>query len=105
MVPGYVSTEVDARLSFDADASVAKAHRLLELYDSLGVDRCRVLVKLASTWEMMRACEQLEAEGVSTNMTLLFSDTQALAAAQRGATLVSPFVGRILDWWVRGGYS
>lgn len=99
IVPGYVSTEVDARLSFDTKASVAKAHELLDIYETLGVDRKRILIKLASTWEMMEACEELEKGGVSTNMTLIFSKVQAVAAAQRHATLVSPFVGRILDWY------
>ncbi|KAK3238639.1 hypothetical protein CYMTET_51365 [Cymbomonas tetramitiformis] len=99
VVPGYVSTEVDARLSFDTKASLEKAHQLLSFYEELGVDKSRILTKLASTWEMMLACEQLEKEGIKTNMTLMFSLAQAVAAAQRNATLISPFVGRILDWF------
>ena len=97
-VPGRVSTEVDARLSFDAEGSMAKARRFIELYESVGVARARVLVKLASTWEGMRAAEQLEREGIHCNMTLLFSFAQAAACADAGVTLISPFVGRIYDW-------
>jgi len=98
-VPGYVSTEVDARLSFDTNASIEKAHQLLAIYEEMGVPRDRVLIKLASTWEMFEACKQLESEGVKTNMTLLFSMSQAVRAAEVKATLISPFVGRILDWY------
>lgn len=99
VIPGYVSTEVDARLSFDTGASIRKAKTLLAVYDEMGVPRDRILIKLASTWEMFQACHQLEKEGIKTNMTLLFSMTQAKMAAQMGATLISPFVGRILDWY------
>lgn len=101
IIPGYISTEVDARLSFDTDASVEKAHKLLSLYTSLGVDTSRILMKLASTWEMIKACEILEKEGIKTNMTLQFALPQAVASAQHGATMVSPFVGRILDWYTQ----
>jgi transaldolase len=97
-MPGRVSTEVDARLSFDAEGSIAKARRFVELYESVGVPRGRVLVKLASTWEGIRAAEKLEREGIHCNMTLLFSFAQAAACADAGATLISPFVGRIYDW-------
>jgi transaldolase len=97
-VKGRVSTEVDARLSFDAAGSIAKARRFIERYDALGVGRERVLIKLASTWEGIRAAEKLEREGIHCNMTLLFSFAQAAACADAGATLISPFVGRIYDW-------
>jgi len=97
-MPGRVSTEVDARLSFDAEGSKAKARRFIELYAAAGVARERVLVKLASTWEGIRAAEQLEREGIHCNMTLLFSFAQAVACAEAGVTLISPFVGRIYDW-------
>jgi transaldolase len=97
-IPGRVSTEVDARLSFDAEGSIAKARRFIELYEAAGVKRERVLVKLASTWEGIRAAERLEREGIHCNMTLLFSFAQAAACADAGATLISPFVGRIYDW-------
>lgn len=98
LIPGVVSTEVDARLSFDTGATIDKARRLIELYDSQGVDTSRVLIKIASTWEGIRAAEQLEREGVHCNLTLLFSFIQAAACADAGAYLISPFVGRILDW-------
>ena len=97
-VAGRVSTEVDARLSFDADASIARARRLVSLYERLGTSRDRVLIKLASTWEGIRAAEKLEREGIHCNMTLLFSFAQAVACADAGVTLISPFVGRIYDW-------
>ena len=97
-VAGRVSTEVDARLSFDTDASIAKARRFVELYEGLGIGRERILVKLASTWEGIRAAGQLEREGIHCNMTLLFSFAQAVACADAGVTLISPFVGRIYDW-------
>jgi transaldolase len=97
-VPGYVSTEVDARLSFDVEGSVDRARRIIAMYEAEGVGRARVLIKLASTWEGLQAAKVLEAEGIRCNMTLLFSFAQAVVAAQVGATLVSPFVGRILDW-------
>jgi transaldolase len=97
-VRGRVSTEVDARLSFDTEGSIAKARRFIELYEAAGVARERVLIKLASTWEGIRAAERLEREGIHCNMTLLFSFAQAAACADAGATLISPFVGRIYDW-------
>jgi transaldolase len=97
-VPGVVSTEVDARLSFDTGATLARARRLIELYDQLGMDTSRVLIKIASTWEGIRAAEQLQREGINCNLTLLFSFIQAAACADAGAFLISPFVGRILDW-------
>ena len=98
-IPGRVSTEVDARLSFDANASIAKARHLINLYEQAGIGRERVLIKMASTWEGIRAAEQLEKEGINCNLTLLFNFTQAVAAADAGAFLISPFVGRILDWY------
>jgi len=97
-VPGRVSTEVDARLSFDTGKSVEKARRFISLYEKTGVKRDRVLIKLAATWEGIRAAEQLEREGIHCNMTLLFSFAQAAACADAGVTLISPFVGRIYDW-------
>jgi transaldolase len=97
-VAGRVSTEVDARLSFDAEGSIARARRLISLYEKAGTPRERVLIKLASTWEGIRAAEQLEREGIHCNMTLLFSFAQAAACADAGVTLISPFVGRIYDW-------
>ena len=97
-VAGRVSTEVDARLSFDGAASMARAKRLIALYEKHGISRERVLIKLASTWEGIRAAEILEREGIHCNMTLLFSFAQAVACADAGVTLISPFVGRILDW-------
>ncbi|MCR9197381.1 MAG: transaldolase [Planctomycetaceae bacterium] len=99
VVPGRVSTEVDARLSFDTAASVAKGRRLIQLYEAEGVARERILIKLASTWEGIQAGIQLEKEGIHCNMTLLFSLAQAVACGEGGATLISPFVGRILDWY------
>jgi transaldolase len=99
IVPGRVSTEVDARLSFDIDGSIATARELIALYEAAGIDRKRILIKLASTWEGAKAAEVLEKEGIHCNMTLLFSMPQALACAQAHATLISPFVGRILDWF------
>src|SRR5436190_1449265 len=97
-VAGRVSTEVDARLSFDGAASMARAKRLIALYEKHGVSRERVLIKLASTWEGIRAAQKLEREGIHCNMTLLFSFAQAVACADAGVTLISPFVGRIYDW-------
>ncbi len=99
IVPGRVSTEVDARLSYDIDKSIAEARAIIALYDKAGVSRDRILVKLASTWEGIRAAEILEKEGIHCNMTLLFGLHQAIAAAEAHATLISPFVGRILDWY------
>lgn len=98
IVPGRVSTEVDARLSFDIEGSIKKAHDLIALYAAAGIDRKRVLIKLASTWEGAQAAKVLEKEGIHCNMTLMFSMPQAIACADAGATLISPFVGRILDW-------
>jgi len=98
-VKGRVSTEVDANLSFDVDGSLAKAHRLIALYEQAGVTRGRVLIKLASTWEGIRAAKRLEREGIHCNLTLLFSFAQAVACADAGVTLISPFVGRIYDWY------
>jgi len=97
-IPGRVSTEVDARLSFDRDTTVARAHRLIDLYESRGSHRDRVLIKIASTWEGIQAARELEKEGINCNLTLLFSFAQAVACAEVGAYLISPFVGRILDW-------
>lgn len=99
IVPGRVSTEVDARLSFDVKGSVEKARRLISLYESAKIDRKRVLIKLASTWEGIQAAAILEKEGIHCNMTLMFSLAQAIGCAQANATLISPFVGRILDWY------
>ncbi len=99
IVPGRVSTEVDAGLSFDTEGTLAKAHRLISMYEEGGVDRNRVLIKIASTWEGIRAAEQLEREGIHCNLTLLFSFAQAVACAEAGVTLISPFVGRIYDWY------
>ena len=97
-IPGRVSTEVDAKLSFDQESSIRKAKRFIELYEKKGVSRNRILIKLASTWEGIRAAERLEREGIHCNMTLLFSFAQATACADAGVTLISPFVGRIYDW-------
>jgi len=99
IVPGRVSTEVDARLSFDTEGTIAKAHALVALYEAAGIARDRVLIKVASTWEGIRAAERLENEGIRCNLTLLFSFPQAVACADAGVTLVSPFVGRIYDWY------
>ena len=99
IIPGRVSTEVDAGLSFDTDGSLAKARRLIGMYEKAGVPRERVLIKVASTWEGIRAAEQLEHEGIHCNLTLLFSFAQAVACAEAGVTLISPFVGRIYDWY------
>lgn len=99
VVPGYVSTEVDAHLSFNTEATLAKARHLIALYEDQGVSRDRILIKIASTWEGIKAAEQLEKEGIRCNLTLLFSFAQAVACAEAGAFLISPFVGRILDWY------
>jgi transaldolase len=101
IIPGRVSTEVDARLSFDTEATIKKAHRLISLYESDGVDRERVLIKVASTWEGIRAAERLEKDGIHCNLTLLFGFPQAVACAEAGVTLISPFVGRIHDWYCK----
>ena len=99
IVPGRVSTETDARLSFDTKGSIAKAHQLIAIYEKNGLSRERVLIKIASTWEGIRAAEVLEREGIHCNLTLLFSFAQAVACAEAGVQLISPFVGRILDWY------
>ncbi|EXJ92714.1 transaldolase [Capronia epimyces CBS 606.96] len=99
IVPGKVSTEVDARFSFDTKTSVEKARHIIELYKSIGIDKSRVLIKIASTWEGIKAAEILQKEGINCNLTLMFSLVQAIAAAEAGAFLISPFVGRILDWY------
>lgn len=99
IVPGRVSTEVDARLSFDTGASMARARRLIDLYEEAGIERHRILIKLASTWEGIRAAEQLEKDNINCNLTLLFGFEQAAACADAGVFLISPFVGRILDWY------
>jgi transaldolase len=98
IVPGRVSTEVDARLSFDTAATIARAHRLIELYERAGIARARVLIKVAATWEGIQAAKALEHEGIHCNLTLLFAFCQAVACGEAGATLISPFVGRIYDW-------
>src|SRR5450432_4725109 len=99
LIPGRVSTEVDASFSFDTQGSIEKARTLIKLYEGGGVDRQRILVKLGTTWEGIRAAEQLEKEGIHTNLTLLFSFAQAVACAEAKVTLISPFVGRIYDWY------
>ncbi|WP_350306457.1 transaldolase [Photorhabdus viridis] len=99
LIPGRISTEVDARLSYDTESSVAKAKRLIKLYNEAGISNDRILIKLASTWQGIRAAEQLEKAGINCNLTLLFSFAQARACAEAGVYLISPFVGRILDWY------
>merc|ERR1711964_482432 len=99
IVPGKVSTEVDARLSFDTERSIEKARHIIELYKAEGIGKERVLIKLASTWEGIKAAEVLQKEGINCNLTLMFSLVQAIACAEAGAFLISPFVGRILDWY------
>jgi transaldolase len=99
IIPGRVSTEVDARLSYDTEATIAKAHDLIAQYEAAGVARDRILIKIASTWEGIKAAEQLEKEGIHCNLTLMFGLHQAIACAEAGVTLISPFVGRILDWY------
>jgi transaldolase len=103
VIPGRVSTEVAASLSFDTEGSIAKARKLISLYDKKGVSRQRILIKIASTWEGIRAAELLEKEGIHCNLTLLFSFAQAVACAEAGVTLISPFVGRIYDWYKKEG--
>ena len=105
IVPGRVSTEVDAGLSFDTEGTLAKARKLIGMYKQAGIERDRVLIKIASSWEGIRAAEKLEREGIHCNLTLLFSFAQAVACAEAGVTLISPFVGRIYDWYrkERGG--
>jgi len=99
VIPGVISTEVDARLSFDTQATIAKARKLILLYQDAGISSDRILIKMASTWEGIQAAKVLEAEGIHCNLTLLFHFAQAQACAEAGATLISPFVGRILDWY------
>jgi transaldolase len=99
IVPGRVSTEVDARLSFDGEATMARARGIIKLYEEAGIKKDRILIKIASTWEGIKAAEKLEKEGIHCNLTLLFSFPQAVACAEAGITLISPFVGRILDWY------
>lgn len=99
IVPGRISTEVDARLSYDTQATVEKARKLIALYNAAGISNDRVLIKIASTWQGIRAAEILEKEGINCNLTLLFSEAQARACAEAGVYLISPFVGRILDWY------
>ncbi len=99
IVPKRISTEVDARLSFDKEGSIAKARQIIELYEDAGISRDRILIKLAATWEGIRAAEELEKDGIHCNLTLLFSFAQAVACAEAGVQLISPFVGRILDWY------
>lgn len=99
VVPGRVSTEVDARLSFDTQATIVKARQLIALYEGNGISRERILIKIASTWEGIQAAKTLEKEGIHCNLTLLFSLAQAIGCAEAGVTLISPFVGRILDWY------
>src|SRR5215470_1983510 len=103
VVPGRVSTEVAASLSFDTTATIAKARKLISLYEKKGITRERILIKIASTWEGIRAAELLEKEGIHCNLTLLFSFAQAVACAEAGVTLISPFVGRIYDWYKKEG--
>jgi len=101
IVPGRVSTEVDARLSFDTQATISKAQHIINLYKELGISKDRILIKIASTWEGIQAAKELETKhGIHCNLTLLFSFVQAVACAEAGVTLISPFVGRILDWFV-----
>ncbi|MCL4111472.1 UNVERIFIED_CONTAM: hypothetical protein GTU68_002256 [Idotea baltica] len=103
IIPGRVSTEVDARLSFDKEATIAKALKLIDLYAQHGVDKDRVLIKIASTWEGIQAARQLQTEGINCNLTLLFGFAQAVACAEARVFLISPFVGRILDWYKANG--
>ena len=105
LIPGRVSTEVDARLSFDTEATVARARRLVQLYADAGIGSDRLLIKIAATWEGIRAAERLEREGIHCNLTLLFSFAQAVACADAGVFLISPFVGRILDWHLAHGMA
>jgi transaldolase len=105
VVPGRVSTEVDARLSFDKAATIARAHRIIGLYEAAGIARERVLIKVASTWEGIQAARELEREGIRCNLTLLFSFCQAVACGEAGVQLISPFVGRIYDWYKKNAGS
>jgi transaldolase len=99
LVPGRVSTEVDARLSFDTEATITRAMQIMGLYDAAGIDKDRILIKIAATWEGIRAAELLEREGIHCNLTLMFGFSQAVACGEAGVTLISPFVGRIFDWY------
>ena len=99
IVPGYVSTEVDARLSFDTNATIQKARDIIQMYQEVGVSKERILIKIAATWEGIQAAKVLEEEGITCNVTLIFSKAQAIAAADAKVTLISPFVGRIMDWY------
>jgi len=99
VIPGRISTEVDARLSYDTEGSILKARQLMKMYNDAGISNDRILIKLASTWQGIRAAEQLEKEGINCNLTLLFSFAQARACAEAGVFLISPFVGRIMDWY------
>ena len=99
IVPGYVSTEVDARLSFDTEATIQKARDLIQMYNDVGVAKERILIKVAATWEGIQAAKVLEQDGITCNATLIFSIAQAIACAEVGCTLISPFVGRIMDWY------
>ena len=99
IIPGLISTEVDARLSFDREATIAKARKLIQMYHDAGIDKDRVLIKIAATWEGIQAAKALESEGIHCNLTLLFNFSQAVACAEADVTLISPFVGRILDWY------
>jgi len=101
IVPGRVSTEVDARLSFDVEGSIKKAREFIRLYEAAGISKDRILIKLSTTWEGVQAAKVLEQDGIHCNMTLLFSFAQAVACAEAGVTLISPFVGRIFDWYVK----
>ncbi len=103
IIPGRVSTEVDARLSFDKEATIAKARKLIDLYAQHGIDKDRVLIKIASTWEGIQSARQLQTEGINCNLTLLFGFAQAVACAEAKVFLISPFVGRILDWYKANG--
>ena len=105
LIPGRVSTEVDARQSFDTEATVARAQRIMDFYQSQGIHKSRVLIKIAATWEGIQAATRLEREGIHTNLTLLFSFTQAVACADAGVKLISPFVGRIYDWYKKSAGS
>ncbi|HVK50689.1 MAG TPA: transaldolase [Pseudoxanthomonas sp.] len=105
LIPGRVSTEVDADLAYDTTATVAKAHKFVAMYAERGIPRDRILIKVASTWEGVEAARQLQAEGIDCNLTLIFNRAQAIACAEAGAFLISPFVGRILDWYVAQGQT
>jgi len=105
LVPGRVSTEVDADLAHDTAATIAKAHKFIDMYAERGVSREKILIKVAATWEGVEAARQLQKDGIDTNLTLIFNQTQALACAEAGVFLISPFVGRILDWYVANGQA